>query len=455
MKKILSIALIAALAVCSVFATSFKGSAAIELGYDLDTKDYGFANKPSTELKFGFELESGNGGKAGEKDLRAEIAGEFKVEFKENKYTETGDLKAATISTLKISKANILYKDILTVGILGPGKSADYASSYNVNDKGETLSDLIVGFDGKEFSAIDPTFSNINGFTVEAYGVKGGFGLNGNATEKASWFEMLAHAALTDKVLADGLKLSVGAAAEVGTMYEETATCLQFNVKGDYVKDELSVTGAVDFGLGLTTIKDVETEVELEASAAAKYDFVTANFYMYSLDKFENTIVDAKVAAEKTFDIEEGISVTANGSFEANNIADKTRDAADKTSVNKGKQEFTIAAGASATVDAFTFGLDASYGFKGKELSIAPSVKYKHEMFTASLSGKFTTVIETEKSNVLSIKASITSDKVIDGATLALTYDKASYTGAYMNLLKDQTKEQSLGKITASATVKF
>ncbi len=137
MKKILTIALIAALCLTSVFAVSFNGDATLELGYDLDSKDYGFKNAATPKLIFGFELGSGEGGAAGEKDLRAEIAGTFTVAFKENDsdsaYTPDNlGFPNATITTLKISKANILYKDILTVGILNAGKSADYAKSYNV-----------------------------------------------------------------------------------------------------------------------------------------------------------------------------------------------------------------------------------------------------------------------------------------------------------------------------------
>ena len=448
MKKILSIALIVALAVCSVFATSFKGSAAIELGYDLDTKVYGFENKPSTELKFGFELESGNGGKAGEKDLRAEIAGEFKIDIAEDKYAK-GSTLAIKVSELKISKANILYKDVLTFGILNAGSSADYAYSYNVrttdgkvNKKDTTTSNLIT------------PLKDVPGFSVTAnkLGITGGFGLTGIADDTKT-YNVLAYATLVDKVLADGFKLSAGAGALLSGDADTSNSKIQANLKAAYAKDELSASAALDFQTIL--VKDQDAKVGFESSIAAKYDFVSFNAYLYSMDKFENFIADAKIAAEETFDIEEGISVTAKGSFEANNIADKTRDANDETEQNGGKQEFTIAAGASASVDAFKFGLDASYGIKGKKLSITPSVTYTHDMFTASLSGTFSTVIETKKSNELSIKASISSTAIIDGATLALTYDKASYDGAYMNLLKDQTKAQKLGKITASAKVEF
>ncbi len=445
MKKILSIALVAALLVSSVFAATFTGSAALEFNYNLDgEKKYGFANESSTKLKFGFELGSGEGGKAGEKDLRAEIAGTFKVEFKEAEYTAEKESLSAPVTKLEISKANILYKDILTVGILDAGSSADYVSSYitasaDIKDaegktivaKGKTVSNLITALKG------------VPGFTVEAYGVKGGFGLTGKADETKD-YSVLAHAALADKELAEGLTLSAGVGALLKK--DSNTNTLQANLKGAYSQDKLSASLAVDFQTVL--VKDQDAKVGVEASAAASYDFVSLNAYFYIMDK-ENAILDAKVAANKTFEIDENVSVTVKGSFEANNVADKTRDAKDYTEQNKGKQEFTPALEASCTVDKFTFSAGASYGIKAKALAINGSVKYAPEEFTAEVKGTFKKTIEVEKSNVLTLGASISSDKVIDGATLSLAYAGSK------NLLKDQTVSQEFGKITASAKVEF
>ena len=432
-----------------MFAVSFTGSAALEFGYDLDKKDYGFANKASTELKFGFELGSGEGGSAGEKDLRAEIAGEFKVEFKEATYKTKSGI-TAQVTTLEITKANILYKDILTVGMLGAGSSADYVSSYNtasadikdggevVVKKGKTVSNLITALanDERDF---------LPGFTVEAYGVKGGFGLSGKADDTKA-YHVLAHAALVDKELAEGFKLSVGAGALLEGNKDTNSSTLQANLKGAYSQDKLSASLAVDFQTVLE--KDQDAKVGFEASAAASYDFVSLNAYFYLMDK-ENAILDAKVAANKTFEIDENVSVKVTGSFEANNVADKTRNAKDYTEQNGGAQEFTPALDASCTVDKFTFGAGASYGIKAKALAVNGSVKYAPEEFTAEVKAVFKKTIEVEKSNVLTLEASISSDKVIDGATLSLAYAGSK------NLLKDQTTAQTLGKITAGATVKF
>ncbi len=447
MKKILSIALIAALVAGSVFAATFTGEAALDFGFDLDSKVYGFANASSTKLNFGFEFASGEGGKTGEKDLKAEIAGQFTVEFKAADYKESGAEVKATVSTLKLTKANILYKDILTVGILDAGSSPDYASSYNtatadikdgskvVVEKGKTVSNLIGGLDG------------VPGFTVKAYGVEGGFGLKGVA-DKTKEYEVLAHATVADKELAEGLKLSAGLGALISGKNSKNTSLLQANLKGSYSdSDKLSASLALDFITGLAT--DEDTLVGLEAAAAAKYDFVNLNAYFYFFGK-DYVVLDAKLAAKKTFTVNENVSVTVDGSFEGNNIANKKRYVGDYTQQNGGAQEFTPAVDASCTVDKFTFGAGASYGIKAKALVLNASVKYADsEMFTAELKAKFGKTVKTDKTSTFTLEASISSDQVIDGATLSLTYKSGD------NLLKDQAKAQSLGKITAEAKVAF
>ncbi len=419
MKKILSIALIAALALTSVFAVSFTGNASLNLGYDLDTKDYGFANVNGTTLKFGFELGSGNGESAGEKDLRAEIAGEFKVEFKEQEITASGTpLVSPVASTLKLTKANILYKDLVTVGILNAGTSANYAASYYVNDDGDPKSDIITGL------------KDVHGFTVKAYGVTGGFGFNGNAgTGK---YAVLAHAALDDKTVAEGLTVAAGAAA----LLKDDTNTFNANAKVAYAKDLLAASAAVDFQVA-------GENVLLESAIAASYDFVKFNAYYFTKDKFENNNLDAKLAATKTIDI-----VTLTGSFEANNIFDQAN-------AFYANREFTPAIEASATVDAFTFGAKASYAIVAKKLATEASVKYSNDFLTAKAALNVNTTIETEDSTQLYVSASVESTALIDGATVSLAY--APYADAddvvTTNLLKADTTK--LGKITASCKVTF
>lgn len=138
MKKILSIALIAALVATSAFA-AFSGSAAIKAGVDLDSKNYGFINSDSETLIFTFEFASGEVSASGEGDLRAEIAADFSVGFD---YDTTADDLVTDACVIEITKANIIYKDV-TVGILNAGKSATYAADYHLDDNGDPITNYV------------------------------------------------------------------------------------------------------------------------------------------------------------------------------------------------------------------------------------------------------------------------------------------------------------------------
>ncbi len=422
MKKILSIALVAALLVSSVFAVSFSGDATLSLGYDLDTKDYGFKNGTSTTLKFGFELGSGDGASAGEGDLRAEIEGTFKVEFAEKKYTEKGDLSVkAAVTTLKISKANILYKDFLTVGILGAGKSADYAASYYVDDDGNPVSDVVFGLDG------------VDGFTykvvAEKFTVNGGFGLNGNTKDEE--YNVLAYAGLDDFAVVESVKLSAAAAAK----FTDASKALQFNVKGAYSQDKLSASLGVDLNT------DLDGGFKVETALAAAYDFVTLDVYYFTVDKFEKNNLDAKIAASKEFG--EDVKVTVKGSVDARDLTNQYE-----------TREITPALDASCTVDAFTFGAKASYGIIGKKFSASANVTYAHDMFTAKAGVNFATVFGTDDSSSIYASASIESTKLINGATVSLAYAPAkdSDGNVVTNYL---AKDSMLGTVTAAVKVSF
>ena len=116
MKKILSIALIAALVLTSAFA-GFKDTAAtIDLGYNLDSEDYGFANATAVKYNFGFILGAEDAAKAGEGDLKAEIEASFKAEFKAKDYTPVDALGDPMLSKLEITKANIIEASGIVVG---------------------------------------------------------------------------------------------------------------------------------------------------------------------------------------------------------------------------------------------------------------------------------------------------------------------------------------------------
>ena len=405
MKKILSIALIAALVATSAFA-AFSGSAAIKAGVDLDSKNYGFINSDSETLIFTFEFASGEVSASGEGDLRAEIAADFSVGFD---YDTTADDLVTDASVIEITKANIIYKDV-TVGILNAGKSATYAADYHLDDDGDPITNYVKALSG------------VPGFTVSAFGYNGGFGFNGDAD--AETYAVLAHAQTKSFDLAEG----VTAQAAAGMKVTESASVFGVSAKTAFVKDAISADAAVDFGFG--------EKVAVDFAANAAYDFVSANVYYGTEDGFESNKLDAMVAAEKA--VNENITVGGSVDF---------------TDIFVDAREIAISADGTFAFAPVTLGASASYSVFAKDLEVSADVTYGADLFTAKAGVVFGTTIDTEDSSYVYATASISSDKVVDGATISLAYAPAKDSGVVVtNYLKDGTK---LGTIYASATIAF
>ena len=405
MKKILSIALIAALVATSAFA-AFSGSAAIKAGVDLDSKNYGFINSDSETLIFTFEFASGEVSASGEGDLRAEIAADFSVGFD---YDTTADDLVTDASVIEITKANIIYKDV-TVGILNAGKSATYAADYHLDDDGDPITNYVKALSG------------VPGFTVSAFGYNGGFGFNGDAD--AETYAVLAHAQTKSFDLAEG----VTAQAAAGMKVTESASVFGVSAKTAFVKDAISADAAVDFGFG--------EKVAVDFAVNAAYDFVSANVYYGTEDGFESNKLDAMVAAEKA--VNENITVGGSVDF---------------TDIIVDAREIAISADGTFAFAPVTLGASASYSVFAKDLEVSADVTYGADLFTAKAGVVFGTTIDTEDSSYVYATASISSDKVVDGATISLAYALAKDSGVVVtNYLKDGTK---LGTIYASATIAF
>ena len=384
MKKILSIALIAALIVGSAFAGFKKGEATIDLGYDLDEQTYGFANGTSVKYNFGFVLGEETAEKAGEGDLRAEIAASFKAEFKAADYEGTDDI-AAVVSTLKITKADIIYKDV-TVGILGAGKSATYAADYHLdNTTGKPVRDEVVGLDG------------VKGFTVSAFGYNGGFGLEGDAD--AETYAVLAHVQTKSFDLAEG----VTAQAAAGMKVTDASKAFGVSAKAALSKDLLSASIAADFA--------VAEKVALEVAAKAAYDFVSADVYFFSVDGFETNVLDAKLAASKAV----SETVTVGGSVEViNAIADA--------------RELKVGANVKAVVAPVTVEAKADYAVFGKTVGTTTKVTYAAEKSSAyaklEANMKFADEFAMTK---IAPEVVVSSDAIVSGATLSLGWTGADF----------------------------
>ena len=402
----------------SAFA-GFKDTAAtIDLGYNLDSEDYGFANATAIKYNFGFILGAEEAAKAGEGDLKAEIAASFKAECKAADYTEAGAMESFTpvvnvvpatgtdpirvnasitasgvpvVSTLKITKASIIYKDILTFGILNAGKSADFASSYYDDDEdGSADDDEIIALEG------------VPGFTVIYSNINGGIGLKGNS--KTEDFAMLSYATVSGIALAEGVTADAAAAVKLdSTAGGDLKYTIQANGAASYVQDKISAKLAADFR--------VDEKAALEVAAKAGYDFVSADVYFYGIEDFDKVSLNAKLAAETAIN---DTVTNVGGSVDVRNVTEEER-------------TITVAGEATVVVAPLTIDVEASY--KNDDTATASAkATYKAEVFEAyaklSLGMAFADEFKLTK---IAPEVVVSSDKVINGAKVSLSWTGADF----------------------------
>ena len=385
MKKILSIALIAALFVASAFAGFGESYATLDLGFDLDSKNYGFANGQQVKYSMSFELGADAAEKAGEADLRAEIGAEFGAKIKISDTTVGFD----TV-TLKLTKANILYKDVLRVGILDAGSSKTYATAYYPVDETKPVSS------SNPLVSVIGGVSGVAGFNFTTYGVDGGFGLVGNTDNET--YKVLAHAATTVKTG----DVAVDVAA--GTLLTDADKTFVAAAKATFEKDKISAKAALDF-----QVKNEKAGVEFAANA--KYSPVTVDVYFVSLDSFETVKLDAKVAAVLPV---EPVTLTAY---------------ADARDITVEDRELGLGLNANAVVDKFTLVGDVKAKvLVAKDVTVSADVTYNAGAYKAN--AKLTVGMNyADDFKVTSIapEVSVSSDKVIDGATVSLGWTGADF----------------------------
>ena len=415
MKKGIIVLLITVLAAGMAFA-GLTGSAAINLGYDLDTKNYGFENVQGMKYSFTFVVDAATPEVAEHQtNIWAEIAASGKATISVKDATSTAAVPVLKIAELKIKKANIHINDI-TIGILNAGGAYNYAADYHLDDDGEPLTNKV------ETKAA--TVLEVPGFTVSYDGYGAGFGLTGNSG--AETYKVLAHVQTKQFEFVEGLTAQAAAHAYVAN----DAKQFYFAAKTAYKADKLSAGAASE-------IKINDSKFDVEAAANASYDFVYANLYFYTLaaerDADVKARLDAKLGAGYTFG--EDVEVSVNGYVDA-------------VDVIKDAREITIGADASATVSPVSVFGKASYGIYGKKLTLEGKVTYNHEVFTAYAQLKAALTIGADPAlTSLKPELSVSTDKIVENATLALTWKGAEFA--------EGAAAKTNGAIKASATIKF
>ena len=438
MKKGIIVLLIAVLVSGFAFAGTFKGSAGIQFGVDLDTHAWGFANPKTGKYSFKFEFDSTKVaiGEDHQTDVWAELAAEASawVSLSNAALAANGDL--APKYTAKITKANIHVGEI-TFGILNAGKAVDYAASYYKTAAGAPVYNFLGGENG-----LAP------GFTVEYKGWYGGFGATGdwkvedNADDNVR--TIWGHGKTQSFELADGLTAEAGGYAVIGA-----DKYIGGGLKVDYASEKLTAGIAGDGAL-----KKGDVNFGLEGAIYATYDFLRLDIYgasaaylgaPYTEDDFLK--LDAKISAKKTFDLNEDIALAVEGWVDARDTLIKA------LSLEIGSTQAT-------TVDAFTIELKEVATLKNladadKDVTVglvaSEKVTYKAEKFTAYESVAATFDFSADESlKALVLEAGISSTAIVENATLALVYKTLANKIAF----KDDANG-SKGAITASCTINF
>ena len=411
MKKGIIVLLITVLAAGMAFA-GLTGSAAINLGYDLDTKNYGFENVKGMKYSFTFVVDAATPEVAEHQtNVWAEIAASGKATISAKDAKTATDTLTLKIAELKITKANIHINDI-TIGILNAGGAYDYAADYHLDDKGDPILD--------EVSSVANGSSNaVPGFTVSYDGYGAGFGFNGNA--ETGKYNVLAHVQTKSFEFAEGVSAQAAGFAYV----TDAVKAFYGAAKAAYAADKLSADVAAE-------LQVVDSKLHVEAAANAAYDFAYANVYMYAHDGAK-AYLDAKIGASYTFagDVE----VKVNGYVDAENVIVDAR-------------EITVGADATTTVAPVSFFLGGSYAIYGKKLALTTKVTYSHEVFTAYAQLKAALTIGADPAlTSLKPEVSVSTSKIVENATLALTWKGAEFA--------EGAAQKANGAITASAKIAF
>ena len=446
MKKIIIVLLITVLVAGFAFADlvtpgKLTGSAGISFFVDLNDQDgakheWGFKNTTSAKYSFKFEFDSTKVaiGEDHQTDVWAELAAEASawISLSGAPIANNGDVAAKY--TAKITKANIHVGEI-TFGILNAGSAIDLAAHYALDANGDPIFDVVYG---KAFVA--------EGFTVSYKDWNGGFGAKGDwkteDTHDDNIYEIFAHVETPTFKFADDQVSVLGGAYAYVTDKNTNASQFGGAAMAAYEADKLAVDAEVDLAYFGAAEK-----FAFEAAANATYDFVTLNVYLapgafFGYADEDPLKLDAKLSAKYTFNLNEDIALAVTGWVDARDTLVKA------LALEIGSTQAT-------TVDAFAIELSEVATLKNLanadvdtkvELTASEKVTYTHEKFTAyeKLTAKFDFSAD-EALKSLAFEAGISSKAIIEGATLALVYNKVDFVKFSANR----------GLVTASCTINF
>ncbi len=445
MKKILTIALVALLAASTAFA-GISGNASVSLGYDTTSKVYGFTNGTSFTAKIDLATEEVE--KVGEGDIYAGIKASMKLAVAPWKGDDLNmgnlaDNKAATFKAfiwsnrdtyglglwLSLDEAYVAGAD-WKLSITGPKGAPDYAkSAIDTKKTDKTLDDF--GNKKKEGTTTAvtyklPVWSKYGmSLTYKGYTVAGGF--YGDATKDAEYTNY--NFFVESKAFEfDGG--SVQAAAIIANSKDKVKDVnLGFSAKANYAIDAFSASVAGD--LGLENLEDVKAKFDLAANVA--YSPVALDVYFqHNEAEASKNFLSAKLSG-KYDDV-------ISGSFAFMDI------------LTEDTRNFKVTA--EGKIDAVTVNGSVSMTIKSKVFNASVGAKYVAEKFTVNGGVGFGKTFGVDDTYIFSATAGVSSDALIPGATLSLTYGKDSGNNT-MNFLDKQATPQNFGAVTATCKIAF
>ena len=451
MKKGIIVLLITVLVAGFAFAGTFHGYAGINFIVDFDEQEWGFENVVKGKYTFSFELDTTavSIGAEHQTDVWAELEAKASaVVALKNAGLASSATNINATYTAAITKADIHIGEDLTIGILHAGTAVDFAKSYYDDDQDGTV----------DFDTVKGGSKLAPGFTVTFKDWYGGFGAKGSWATDPSTYMIFAHVATPDfKFAEDAVAVKAGAYAFVTDKDTTNKSYFGGAAKASYASDK------VDAGLAADLQYNVPAEQFLyEVSAYADLKFVenwpiSINVYAtpgalttggalpYAGDYAKSLKLDAMVSTSGKIDFNEDTSLGIDAYVEV-------RDAVIPALY------LEVGADESLTVDAFTFAFGEYVGLHNlanedlkvyTTLNLLAKVTYTHEKFTAYAKVTpgflFDDVDSTDTVSTVGFECGISSDAIVEGADLALTYKGADFADF----------ENNKGVVTASCTINF
>ena len=406
MKKNLLAALLVAILASSMVFAGFTGSASAEFGWKIDDKAFGFDNLKGSKAVI--ELASATGESKGEGNVYAGIKASLtlKVEGKDL----TGD--QPVVATVKFTEAYVGGEN-WQVSLLGAMSNPNFAASYTVDPD-----------TGKPVWNYNANPVEVAGLTITAFDYNIGVGLNRDyaSVNKKDNNGALLTFKTPEYKLAEGLTLVAGAGAGVQSKDFKNGQ-FGWGAKVAYAQDKLSASAATDMGLAVV---NGEAKFDTDVAAHVGYSPVALDVYFATKAKTVKNMLNAKVSVT----LDEYVGMPLSFYVDLLDLVNDARTLEANVSTKLVEEKLTLGATYKTNMQKpLVWSIKANAGYNFDVASVEGDVTYA-----------------SAKTLTFNFKAS--SDKLINNATLALTYK-----GLTFNF--NDGAEHKYGNIVASCTVKF